>query len=930
MAAADEDDAEISEEVYFGVVKSYNDRRGFGFLACAETADKFGRDVYMPKAEATAAAAEAAAMEGDSTGGAAGASVVVAPPAPVAAPAAKPADKDGDKDGQKTEKPPPVPRLAEDDLVRFRVKLSIEGYPQAACVKRLRKFPGIVVLVPTEVAAGDVDGEDQETPGRITSNEVAKLHGVAEVPVRRLACGQVRLAVGDEVTFCVPAIAEMEDKAAATPENGKPRERRLTNAEASLVALAKTSRSNRSVLGCFTLDLPRTGGAEGDAERPNLQLDCHAFGDKLILAGLPQDLEEAELMRFFSKQAASSAIVAHARTCSFASVSFPGTVEVARFLGRTAHAFADEKETRIARLLSLSPNADSARLPALPSPSLNAADEAGSLLVVWSPLVLAVAYSVELRPINGVWATVDVTSNSLGTSDNRFDSECSSCKVTGLDGSTGYEARVSYFTECGTRSEASEPSEQCLPATPALLQAPPAVSLGSLAHSGFGAAEGFCGQANTAAAAPPATLAESGAAAVLLPLQDGSCPCSAPLQVPPATLPQEAGAALPEQPWPVGWPPQGTVDGSLPPGIGGPLAPLPPLHGGFVPALSPYLPATGWRSITGLVVPPPATPELKAGDDHGFSLTIQWPAVLQASAYVVELCEAGSATMERFVRSAPEAREGTVVELRVGGLRPGPPPGRVYVAQVRTVGGDGSESPASLPGWSPPLGASQQPQSQPQTPTQMSASGCVASSDAGGTDGVALASAATAPAPAAASVTVSSSGGTLSADAVPWQPQAFVPPSDAPVVQPPLTPAAGELQGSPGQMAPTLAPPMMPAATPPPQHQPSPPAGLSNWAPPPWLWQAEPGAAPFGPLGGLAPPPGSPPGGCPGCVVGPVVAGAPSPSTTPSAAEAAGVPWGAPGAPPPPPAGPPSTVQPGQRPEGDDEAAGHEECLILD
>lgn len=33
-----------------GVVKSYNDRRGFGFLACTETADCFGRDVYMPKA----------------------------------------------------------------------------------------------------------------------------------------------------------------------------------------------------------------------------------------------------------------------------------------------------------------------------------------------------------------------------------------------------------------------------------------------------------------------------------------------------------------------------------------------------------------------------------------------------------------------------------------------------------------------------------------------------------------------------------------------------------------------------------------------------------------------------------------------------------------------------------------------------------------
>lgn len=307
-------------------------------------------------------------------------------------------------------------------------------------------------------------------------------------------------------------------------------------------------------------------------------------------------------------------------------------------------------------------------------------------------------------------------------------------------------------------------------------------------------------------------------------------------------------------------------------------------------------------------------------------------------AYVVELCEAGSAAMERFVRSAPEAREGTVVELRVGGLRPGQPPGRIYVAQVKTVGADGSESPASPPGWSPPLGPSQQ--QQPETPTQMPpsdrntvSSSCVDAGDAGATAGVASASTVTAPAVAATTTTVpSATGGTLSADAVPWQPPSFVPASDVPVVQPPLTPAAGELHGSPGQMAAPLVPPMVAATAPPPQQQPSPPAGLSNWAPPPWLWQAEAGAATFGPLGGLAPPPpaGSSPGGRPGSAVGPVLAGAPSVSTAPAAAEPPGVPWGAPGAPPPPPAGPPSTVQPGQRPEGDDEAAGHEECLILD
>lgn len=46
---------------------------------------------------------------------------------------------------------------------------------------------------------------------------------------------------------------------------------------------------------------------------------------------------------------------------------------------------------------------------------------------------------------------------------------------------------------------------------------------------------------------------------------------------------------------------------------------------------------------------------------------------------------------------------GTLVELRVGGLRPGPPPGRIYMAQVRTVGLDGWESLPSPPGFSVPL-----------------------------------------------------------------------------------------------------------------------------------------------------------------------------------------------------------------------------------
>merc|ERR1712107_548624 len=79
------------------------------------------------------------------------------------------------------------------------------------------------------------------------------------------------------------------------------------------------------------------------------------------------------------------------------------------------------------------------------------------------------------------------------------------------------------------------------------------------------------------------------------------------------------------------------------------------------------------------------------------------------AAYVVELREAGAAAGERLFRSAPPATLGSVVELRVGGLRPGLPPGRCYVAQVRVTALCGCESAPSAPGWSPPLGASTAP-----------------------------------------------------------------------------------------------------------------------------------------------------------------------------------------------------------------------------
>mmetsp|Transcript_26121 Transcript_26121/g.60906 ORF Transcript_26121/g.60906 Transcript_26121/m.60906 type:complete len:822 (-) Transcript_26121:226-2691(-) len=663
LAAAAATDGEVSDEVFLGVVKSYNDRRGFGFLACAETAAKFGRDVYMAKTEATLAAAEAASAEGDAVALAAALALIEKEKEKEKEKGKEKDNKDGEKEKEKGEKPPPAPRLAEEDLVRFRVRLSVEGYPQAAAVSRMRKFVGVVSRPPRE----DMDPDSMDGHGLISCEEAHVVHGIREVPFRRRACGQARLVVGDEVTFCVP-----EPEAAGGIR------------EAQLVALSKTNRSSGSVLGFFTLDLPRTGGGDDAPPRPSLMLDCHAFGDKLILAGLPEDLDEPELMRFFSKQGATSTIVAHARGCSFASISFPSVVEVARFLGRTAHAFADEKETRIAKLVPLDVSRDVPRLPALPAPSLTVGEEVGSLLVVWSPLVLAVAYAVELRPLGGdsPWATVDVSSNRLGGSTNRFDADCSSCKVTGLHLGSAYEARVSYFTECDTRSEASEASEPAMPATTAgaIPSTLPPASAGAAAAVGLGA-KAFGAEPPPLSSPPPPPLpgvppAAPGAYTPCLGSYAPSIPQSAP---PPAA-----------SPW-YGW------------GAADPYAP--PLHDAYstAPSLPPYVPTTAWRSLSGMVVPPPGAPEMKPADDFGFAVSIQWPAVLQASAYIVELREAGSATFERFVRAAPEAKIGTLVELRVGGLKPAPGQGRIYVAQVRTVAADGSESVPSPPSWSPPL-----------------------------------------------------------------------------------------------------------------------------------------------------------------------------------------------------------------------------------
>lgn len=577
-----------SDKVYLGAVKSYNDRRGFGFVACAETAAEFGRDVYMSKLEAQLAAAGIALPTGENPQKALDL---------LNQKTASMAEKTSDKPGN-------VLRLAEEDIVCFMVKLSLEGFPQAVRVQKLQKFQGSIVRS-TERDLGCADS--RWIPGMLNSHEVAsKFGGRGEVVLNQRACGQVMLVPGDRVTFCIPQ--ELDADAPSEP------------LEAKLVMLASTARPAGSVLGCCCLHLPRHAG-EGQSSPPPLVLDCHALGNKVILSGLPMDVGENELMRFFSKQGATKAIVAHARCCSFASINFPNLSEVCTLLGRSTHAFADDKETRIASIQDSrhgkSSSQDEARLPALPAPALTPGEEVASIIIAWAPLQLAVAYLIEIRPAGTkeAWAPVD-TGTSAESEAGRFGADCSSCKVTGLRPGFAYEARISYFSSCSCRSEASEPS--------------PAVTPGSEHQS---------------------------------------------ISQEPYTPPPLHHAAYHQQPiWSAEHPAAGYCR----------QAPAP------------------WRCAHGTVIPPPPPPEILAGDEAGFSVAVRWPSVGQASAYVVELREAGSSAAERFVRAADTVMPGSLVELRVGGLRP--IPGRSYMAQVRAVAHCGCESAPSAEGYSPPMG----------------------------------------------------------------------------------------------------------------------------------------------------------------------------------------------------------------------------------
>jgi len=626
--AARAPDAVVQSETYVGIIKSYNERRGFGFVSCADSANKYGRDVYIAKAEAQFATAEGFATRH-------GASI-----------------------------------LAEEDFISFRVKVNADGQPQAEQVRRLRKFQGVVVQPPSLPCVN----LEVAVPGRVVSEEFRLASGQPEVLVDRNACGQTMLATGDVVSFCCPDVG---------PCNGS----RLPLARQAVLAY-RPPQNVGLILGCFCISLPRLPAWEGGAARPDLRLDGHALEDRVILAGLPLDVDEGELMRFFSKYGAIGAAIARSGSgAGFAAVAFQNLGDVARLVAGGAHTFAEDQDKRTTKVLPPQVGAGvhaASRLPALPVPSLSGLEAQGSLLATWAPVVLAAGYVVEMRPagVQAAWSEVQ------GQANGAFGRDASSCKIYGLPANVVFEVRVTYFTACGCRSEPSLPSNWCIACPMAVPVAnpenpqPASVARGQCGPPGVHVPVNRSMPSTWQAAPPPSmAVASTYASGMLAPMLQPYVPAGAmDLQMMPESMmgmtPWSAGAtaaafhmAAPQQlaqvQQPPMWQPQQQQQQQ-----------------------------SSWRCVHGYVNPPPSAPEVQFGSDDCCSVLVRWPSVSHATAYVVEL--RGERQTERFVRRVPVSTPGSLVELSIGGLHS---TAQFHGAQVRCIAACGCESEPSPMGF---------------------------------------------------------------------------------------------------------------------------------------------------------------------------------------------------------------------------------------
>eukprot|EP00927_Polykrikos_kofoidii_P053925 TRINITY_DN48441_c0_g1_i1.p1 TRINITY_DN48441_c0_g1~~TRINITY_DN48441_c0_g1_i1.p1 ORF type:complete len:812 (-),score=131.48 TRINITY_DN48441_c0_g1_i1:296-2731(-) len=690
-ASSDTDDPKHGHgENFYGVIKSYNERRGFGFVVCEETAKRFGRDVYLSKEEAMILAQE--------------------PAVGLAATDASAALGCGGDGGGAT-----GPPVREGDFLMFQVQSSTEGFPQAMAARRIRRLRGVVVRAP--IARADVDGViivrgDADESKDCAAKDKALLRLLAaEVRVRQAECGQLRLMPDDVVAFCCTRAADDGSGHAL---------------EAQLVELLSTTRSSGSLFGCFSLEFPRT--VEGDdksGEGGVAVLSGHALSDRVVLAGLPRDMGVPELMRLFGKLHAVEGVVTYPNgaddhdACGFASVSFSCPEHVGRFLARATHTISEQGATQLAHVGPCRRRrhagagntvGDVASLPALPRPTLQATED-GALLVQWSQVNLAAGYLVELRPIgdSSPWCSVAAATgqrevNEDGLPEGLLGPTCTACRVNSLRGDVPFEARIAYFAACGCGSQPSVGSIPCI--------VPKGVTDGEAAPSAKGSPSppAVAAFQETERTLDPAELAEEHPKPVVH---------EVPLQIPPSQHSPLTHAgdimnassvldalAAPIPPVAVGpHPPYGHssfLDGSA-----GLHMPLPAPQPIFTPQGPPPLPE--WRCVHGSLVPSAAAPELVPAGDNGRSICIQWPMVIHATAYTVELFEEATSSSERFTRAVPEGMAEALVELRVGNLHPG-----VYAACIRCVAPCGCESTPSPwsflpPAWLPPTPSAQPP-----------------------------------------------------------------------------------------------------------------------------------------------------------------------------------------------------------------------------
>lgn len=145
-----------------------------------------------------------------------------------------------------------------------------------------------------------------------------------------------------------------------------------------------------------------------------------------------------------------------------------------------------------------------------------------------------------------------------------------------------------------------------------------------------------------------------------------------------------------------------------------PLGVVQNMLGGHLPGsdASEVLPnAPAWRCSHGTMISTAPVPELRWLDNSsgsGPALIVQWQAAAHAAAYMVEVCEEGSAVVDRIPYMAPGALPGSLIELRLNGSKPSAE--QRYRVQLRCVSSCGCESAPSPAAWSPPQRAGAGPE----------------------------------------------------------------------------------------------------------------------------------------------------------------------------------------------------------------------------